>query len=98
MDSVIQDVLEPNRPERSDAAKQYRSAFQMTERRSLVRLCQAMNYGVIQDLEIRASEPVFDPPPRVLTDVKLDAAEGARQEIQLTDLSFAKRFAGSSYC
>jgi hypothetical protein len=54
-------------------------------RQSLLRLCQSINFGCIQDLEIKDCEPVFDPPPRVLTDVKLDAVGGVRPEIQIAD-------------
>ena len=54
-------------------------------RQALVRLCQATNYGCIQGLEVRDSDPIFSPPPLVLVDIKLDSDEGPRPEIELTD-------------
>ena len=36
---------------------------------------------------MRDGEPVFDPPPTVLVDVKLDAAEGDRPELDLADFA-----------
>jgi hypothetical protein len=32
-------------------------------RQTLVRLCQAINHGSIENLEVRSSEPVFNPLP-----------------------------------
>src|SRR5258708_32479207 len=54
-------------------------------RQALVRLCQATNYGLIRNIEVRNSEPVFNPPPVVAVDVKLDADAGSRPEVDLTD-------------
>src|ERR1039458_4226755 len=54
-------------------------------RQALVRLCQAINHGSIEDLEVRHSEPVFDPWPVTLRDVKLDSDEGPRPELALAD-------------
>jgi hypothetical protein len=51
----------------------------------LVRLCQRLNHGTIEDLEVRHSEPVFDPAPVILKDVKLDADEEPRPELALSD-------------
>jgi hypothetical protein len=41
-----------------------------------VRLCQAINHGSIEDLEVTTSEPVLDPIPVTLKDLKLDSDEG----------------------
>ena len=54
-------------------------------RQALVRLCQTINFGSIENLEVRDSEPVFDPPPVMLRDLKLDSDEGPRPELALTD-------------
>ena len=35
-------------------------------RRRLVEAMQEINYGRIDRFEVRAGEPVFDPPPRVV--------------------------------
>jgi hypothetical protein len=52
---------------------------------ALVRLCQAINHGSIESLEVRHSEPVFDPWPVTLRDVKLGSDEEPRPELALRD-------------
>jgi hypothetical protein len=54
-------------------------------RKKLVRLCQEVNYGSLHGLLIRESEPVFDPPPALLVDIKLDCGTTARLETDLRD-------------
>ena len=54
-------------------------------RRTLVRICQTINYGHIENLEVRDSDPILDPSPVMLKDVKLDSDEGPRLELSLTD-------------
>ena len=56
-------------------------------RQLLVRLCQAMNYGYIQRLEVNNSEPVFNPETLVWVKIKLDGDEGARLEAGLADFA-----------
>jgi hypothetical protein len=54
-------------------------------RQALIRLCQAINHGRIEDLKVEGSEPIFDPLPLILRDVKLDSDEGLRPELALAD-------------
>ena len=54
-------------------------------RQALIRLCQRMNYGAIHDLCVKDTEPVLSPPPPVLIDVRLDADEVPRPEVDLPD-------------
>lgn len=54
-------------------------------RQTLVRFCQTINHGCIENLEVRSCEPIFDPLPVMLKDVKLDVDEGPRPELSLTD-------------
>ena len=54
-------------------------------RQKFVRMCQVVNYGYIEGLEIKDCDPVFDPPPLALVDVKLDSGEGFRHELELSD-------------
>ena len=68
----------------------YRFSELSTSRQLLLRLCQPVNFGCIRDLEIRDSETVFIPPPLVLMDVKLDAVEAVRPEIQLADFALCQ--------
>jgi hypothetical protein len=61
-------------------------------RQALVRLCQAVNFGQICGLEVRDSDPIFNPPPGVLVEVKLDSDERPRPEINLTDFILPAEF------
>ncbi len=49
----------------------------------LLRLFQTINFGRIEELEIRNGEPEFNPPPRIFVELKLDAADGSRPESRL---------------
>jgi len=46
-------------------------------------LFQTINFGRVEELEIRKGEPEFSPPPRVFVELKLDAADGPRPETRL---------------
>lgn len=59
-------------------------------RQALVRLLQSMNFGSIEHLEVRSGEPVFNPPPTVLVEVKLDAEGDSRPELHLADFELGK--------
>lgn len=54
-------------------------------RQMLVRLCQAINHGQVRNLSVRNGEPVFDPLPVVLFDLKLGSEDGVRLETKLDD-------------
>jgi hypothetical protein len=60
-----------------------------TPRQRLVRLCQATNYGYIQGLEVKGSEPIFHPEPLVRVEVKLDLDDDPRAEVDLADFALA---------
>lgn len=51
------------------------------QRRRLVEMMQGLNFGRVEGLIVRDGEPVFDPPPRVLREVKLCAENGPRPEV-----------------
>lgn len=55
------------------------------QRQALIRLCQAINHGSIENLKVENSEPILDPSPGILKDVKLDSDEGSRPELGLAD-------------
>ena len=46
----------------------------------MVRLMQEINFGQVRDLVVRDGEPVFDPPPRVVREVKFGSENGPRPE------------------
>ena len=54
-------------------------------RQTLVRLLQSMNFGSLECLEIRSGEPVFNPPPTVLVEVKLDSEPELRPEFTIAN-------------
>jgi len=46
----------------------------------LIEVMQELNFGQVQDLVVRDGEPVFDPPPRVVREVKFGGENGPRPE------------------
>jgi hypothetical protein len=54
-----------------------------------VRLCQDVNFGQILDLRVRNAEPVWDPAPTVLSEVRLDIEEAPRPEGELPDFKLS---------
>jgi len=61
------------------------------ERARLVRLFQTINFGRIEELEIRKGEPQFSPAPRVFMEVKLDSDDGPRPESRLRDFALRRQ-------
>ncbi len=55
------------------------------DRQALVRLFQTTNFGYIEGLEVRGSEPVFNPAPIAFQEVKLDSANQPVPEVDLPD-------------
>lgn len=54
-------------------------------RRRLVELMQDLNFGRIERLEVQGGQPVFEPPPRVIREIKFGAHNGPRHEGVLRD-------------
>jgi len=54
-------------------------------RRRLVEMMQRLNFGRIEDFEIRAGEPLFNPAPRVVQDIKIGGDNGPRPESLFPD-------------
>lgn len=51
----------------------------------LLETMQAINFGRIEQLSVAEGEPAFDPPPRVIREVKFGAENGERPEMSLDD-------------
>ncbi|NIM21246.1 MAG: hypothetical protein GTN64_02310 [Candidatus Latescibacteria bacterium] len=51
----------------------------------LVELMQRINFGRIEGLEVRDGEPVIDPPPIVVRDIKFGGENGPRHELEAKD-------------
>ena len=70
--------------------KQLRFSQLSTQRQALVRLCQSINYGHIQDLAVAEREPILTGAGTVvLVDVRLDAEQGPRDELATADFSLS---------
>ena len=54
-------------------------------RRRLVEMMQQLNFGRIEDLEIRSGEPLFSPAPRVVQDIKIGGENGPCPESLFPD-------------
>jgi hypothetical protein len=54
-------------------------------RRQLLETMQRLNFGRIEDLEIRNGEPMFSPAPRIVQDIKLGGENGPRPELDAAD-------------
>lgn len=59
-------------------------------RRELVELLQRVNFGTIHQLAVRNREPVLNPMPRLVREIKFNAENGPRPEIALP--SFRMKF------
>lgn len=53
----------------------------------LVELMQGLNFGRVLDLAVQDGEPVLDPPPRVVREVKFGGENGSRPEAAKTDFA-----------
>lgn len=54
-------------------------------RAELIEWMQNIGFGTIEHLVIREGEPILDPRPRVIRDVKFGAENGPRPELDLDD-------------
>ena len=62
-----------------------------TPQQRLLETLQKTNYGRIEGLCIRGGQPVFDPLPRIVKDVKLGATDtGARPELESGDFALKR--------
>jgi hypothetical protein len=46
---------------------------------------QTLGHGHIQDLDFRDREPVLDPPPTLVREIKFGGANGPRPELDIAD-------------
>jgi len=65
----------------SDLSKQNLSAC----RAILLKIMQNVNFGRIERLVIRNGEPVLDPSPRILREIKFCSENGPRPELRIDD-------------
>ena len=55
--------------------------------RRLLGLMQRISFGRIEALVVRDGQPVFDPPPRVIREVKFGGENGPRPEVAKQDFA-----------
>ncbi len=55
--------------------------------RDLVKLMQRLNFGRVEGLVVQQGEPVLDPPPRLVREVKFCAENGPRHEANRDDFA-----------
>jgi len=60
-------------------------------RRRLLETISKLNFGRIENLVIQNGQPVFDPPPSILRDVKFGAENGPHAKSALSDFSLKSR-------
>lgn len=54
-------------------------------RRRLLELMQSINFGRIEFMDVRDGEPVLDPLPHVVREIKLGGDNGPRPEVAIAD-------------
>ncbi|MBP3954764.1 hypothetical protein J8F10_05635 [Gemmata sp. G18] len=57
-----------------------------TPRQRLIELLQRLNFGRVENLHVRAGEPVFDPPPATVREHKFAGENGPRPEAGRPDV------------
>lgn len=57
------------------------------DRVQLIELMQRINYGRIEGLSVRRGEPMMDPPPRIVREIKLCGDNGPRPEAAKADFT-----------
>ena len=60
-------------------------------RRRLLEICQKINFGRIENLSIRDGEPVLDPLPLIVREVKFGGENGPRPELGADDFCLKKK-------
>ena len=56
-------------------------------RRRLLEAMQRLNFGKIEGLKVRNGEPVFQPAPRIIQDIKIGGENGPRPELTIEDFA-----------
>src|SRR5260370_39683957 len=74
-------------PARQTSSPAVRFSELTPSRKALVRLCQSLNFGQIQNLPVCGGDPTFGPTTVVLVETKLDTSEVPREERNLDDFT-----------
>ena len=60
-------------------------------RRRLLEICQEINFGRLENLSIRDGEPVLDPLPSIVQQLKFGGENGPRPELGAPDFQLTKQ-------
>ena len=60
-------------------------------RKRLLELMQRLGFGSIEELYVLDGDPVMDPPPRIVRDIKLGGENGPRPELEVDDFALKKK-------
>jgi hypothetical protein len=55
------------------------------QRRRLLEICQQVGFGRVEHLVFEDREPSFDPPPRIVREIKFGGENGPRPELTTAD-------------
>jgi hypothetical protein len=76
-----------NQAKEVQMAKGRTKASLSLNQKRLVEMMQELNFGRIEGLTVRNSEPTFDPPPRIIREVKFGGENGPRRELEANDFT-----------
>lgn len=60
-------------------------------RRRLLEVLQQINFGRLESLVIRNGQPILDPMPRKVLEIKFDSENGPRPELGISDFLLKKQ-------
>ena len=61
-----------------------------TQQKRLLELMQEVNFGRIKKLAVHKGEPVFNPSPHVIRDIKIGGENSPRRELEANDFVLKK--------
>jgi len=61
------------------------------QRRHLLEICQQVGHGRVECLVFQDQEPLFDPPPRIVREIKFGGENGPRPEVSMADFLLKKQ-------
>jgi hypothetical protein len=68
-------------------AGSYTKSGLSAQQRRLLETMQRLNFGRIEELAIRNGQPVFQPAPRIVQDIKIGGENGPRPELTIEDFA-----------
>lgn len=85
-------LISPHASARPPAQSDLRKRHLNGARQQLVLLLQQLYFGTVHELQIRAGDPVFDPPPKAIRRVKLGGHNTARPQAIAADFALKQEW------